>query len=223
MNDISTMIPESELNNYAQYLRIYSKGKVIIREGQVDDQQVFLLRHGTVEIFKTIGKRQEILDRVEAVNFFGEMAVLSRQPRSATVVAASDPVVVYAINDPNLNAILSHPAWGKMLVGRIADSLGRMNREYEYVKTRQDTQSKRIAELIGLLDIFGKIADTNGYNAQVVLDAIPTVIKAFGEKINVKPDFPDDAKLERYYQSGILSDQLYRALVVWYYKNHKTD
>jgi len=48
-------IPDEELQKFQPFLRVYAKGETILREGQVPDQRVFLLRQGEVEVIKKSG------------------------------------------------------------------------------------------------------------------------------------------------------------------------
>ena len=63
--------------------------EVIIREGEVDDA-MFIISSGKVKVTKTAESGQEIvLAHLSDGTFFGEMALLSESPRTASVIAAS--------------------------------------------------------------------------------------------------------------------------------------
>ena len=67
----------------------YLEGEVIFREGDPGDK-LFLLLDGSVEVIKDHEGNAELkLQTLHAVNYFGEMAILTDEPRSATTVAAS--------------------------------------------------------------------------------------------------------------------------------------
>ncbi|MBI3757493.1 MAG: cyclic nucleotide-binding domain-containing protein [Deltaproteobacteria bacterium] len=67
--------------------RVYSQGAVILRGGEVGDS-VFLISSGSVQVtlWGTSGPLFP-LAILQAGEIFGEMAVLERRPRSATVLA----------------------------------------------------------------------------------------------------------------------------------------
>ncbi len=67
--------------------RVYPQGTVILREGEVGDS-VFLLSSGSVQV-ALWGTRGPLMPLaiLQAGEIFGEMAVLERRPRSATVLA----------------------------------------------------------------------------------------------------------------------------------------
>jgi len=67
--------------------REFQPGDVIVREGDPGGQ-LYLLLEGAVDVYLHHGApAEERLRTVEAVGYFGEMAVLDDQPRSATIVA----------------------------------------------------------------------------------------------------------------------------------------
>ena len=70
------------------------RGQVLIREGDVGDE-MFLLRHGSMVISKSVtGRVEQVLARIGPGDFFGEMALFDRSPRSATIQADSDTVLL---------------------------------------------------------------------------------------------------------------------------------
>lgn len=122
-------IPKDEVTSFQKYLRIYPKGSVIIREGETDIT-LFLLRYGTVTVYKQINReKRELVGEIEAVNFFGEMSIFNEEPRSATVEALSDDVLVVAVDRPNIDLILSFPHWGEMLISRLSKNLASTNNQ----------------------------------------------------------------------------------------------
>lgn len=65
----------------------FKTGDVLIKEGASEDS-VFLIRSGSVAISKKLGDREVTLSYVQAGHYVGEMAMLNRSPRSATVKAS---------------------------------------------------------------------------------------------------------------------------------------
>jgi HEAT repeat protein len=88
----------------------YLPGEVIVREGEPGDR-LFLLLEGEVHVIKNHGAPQESLLRaMRAVAWFGEMAVLADEPRTATVVAATHSRLLSLDGDSLRDLILEHPA-----------------------------------------------------------------------------------------------------------------
>ncbi len=128
-----------EIASYRDITRIYSKGEVIIREGD-QEHALYMLRVGKVEVLKGAGASRESMSTIEAVNFFGEMGMINDEPRSATVIAASDEVVVYRIPNPNIHTILTNPQWAELLILRLSKNLARSVEQHLLV-------SKQVKEL----------------------------------------------------------------------------
>ncbi len=64
----------------------YSAGQPIVREGEQSNVGFFLIADGQVEV----RRGDQVLAKLGAGQFFGEMSVLDGQPRSADVFAVSD-------------------------------------------------------------------------------------------------------------------------------------
>lgn len=77
------------LARQAQRLR-YHVADVIVREGD-RDARLFVVLSGTVEVFKSYGSQQQrCLGQLGQGSYFGELALLNDEVRSATVVARTD-------------------------------------------------------------------------------------------------------------------------------------
>lgn len=120
-------ITSEEFAAFNSFMQVYHKGAQIIQEGQINDRRLFLLRQGVVGIYKNTGDQSERISTVQAVNFFGEMTVITGGPRSATVRAETDDVVVYAFRSPELKSLIANPIWGSLLVTRMAKDLDSTN------------------------------------------------------------------------------------------------
>jgi len=75
-------------------------GQVVFREGDEQDQAMYVIVKGRVEIAKELpdGSR-EIVDTLGSGQCFGEMALADRQPRSATATTREDSVVLAFTGD----------------------------------------------------------------------------------------------------------------------------
>jgi len=85
-------IAEPELGTLAASLRERSlkRGQVLFREGEPGEEMFVVLR-GSIVISKPVtGRVEQVLARIGPGDFFGEMSLFDRSPRSATVQADSD-------------------------------------------------------------------------------------------------------------------------------------
>src|SRR2546427_11261795 len=89
-------IAEPELLILGQSLveRPLRKGQVICREGD-PGEEMFVVRRGSIVISKLVtGRVEQVLARIGPGDFFGEMALFDRSPRSATISADNDAVLL---------------------------------------------------------------------------------------------------------------------------------
>lgn len=85
-------VDDRDLSTFAGSLReqVLRRGQVLFREGD-HGHEMFLVRAGAIVISKTItGRVEQVLARIGPGDFFGEMALFDRSPRSATVQADTD-------------------------------------------------------------------------------------------------------------------------------------
>lgn len=101
----------------------FKKGDTLLLEGS-SGQEMYVLREGTVEI------------RVGAVpiavlkpgEFFGEMALIDEQARSATVVALSDGATIPISKQRFTFLVQNHPFFALEVMRVLVDRLRAMNR-----------------------------------------------------------------------------------------------
>ncbi len=92
-------VSEVDLENISALLieRRYPKNAIIVEEGLPGDY-MYVLREGRVKVTKASQDgREKIIDFFEAGAFFGEMSLLDRAPRSATV-RTLEPVTLLALS-----------------------------------------------------------------------------------------------------------------------------
>jgi len=81
------------------------RGQVLFREGDAGEE-MFLVREGTILVSKAVtGKVEQILARFGPGDFFGEMSLFDRSPRSATIQAETEAVLL-ALDRENLNGLV---------------------------------------------------------------------------------------------------------------------
>src|SRR6266536_3529247 len=84
-----------EKNPFAKFLTHFDRGHVLFKEGDEGDD-MYIIQSGRVAIKKKVKDGDTTLAVLEKGDFFGEMAILERLPRSATaeVVEEGDLIVI---------------------------------------------------------------------------------------------------------------------------------
>lgn len=86
---------DAQLERFAQFMEVQSvrQWTDIVKQGEIGDA-MYLVLEGEVRVRLMIGDRETILTALGAGEFFGEMALFDRGPRSADVVANKDSVLL---------------------------------------------------------------------------------------------------------------------------------
>jgi CRP-like cAMP-binding protein len=133
--------------------RVFPAGEPIIREGDPGDS-LFIMQSGEVEITKQLTlvldedtPKERVFIRLNAENgvYFGEMALLENETRSATVTALTDCSLLELHQKDFLDLIEHNPAMGVKLLLRLAQVLSRHLR-----KTNQDVVKLTTALAVSL-------------------------------------------------------------------------
>ena len=94
-----------EKSTFEKQVRMFNQGAVIFRENE-QGSEMFIIIQGVVEIRKSTGpSSSKILTTLKKGDMFGEMAIIEKQPRSATAVAVQ-PTRVLVLNERLYDAML---------------------------------------------------------------------------------------------------------------------
>jgi serine/threonine-protein kinase len=99
-------------------MRTFAAGSLIVEEGAEADA-AFLVTSGDCEVYRNVDGEKRIVRTLGAGEIFGEMGLLTRAPRTATVAALGD-VTVMVITPDALERELSHSGWLQVLVRALA-------------------------------------------------------------------------------------------------------
>jgi signal transduction histidine kinase len=132
-----------ELDQTAQ-LRIYSAGSSIFREGDPGDG-LYVIAEGRVQIACWVGQdERRVLSTLGPGEFFGEMAVLDEQTRSATALAETEVRTHFVPREDLLKALEGNPRLAVRLVKEFSLRLRDFNHRY----TMEVLQAERLT-LVG--------------------------------------------------------------------------
>ena len=100
----------------------YAAGDVIFEESE-QGEQMYAVKAGEVDILV----HNNVVETVEAGNFFGEMALIDKMPRSAKAVAKTDCQVVVVDKKRFLFLIQETPTFALQVMHALAERLRHMN------------------------------------------------------------------------------------------------
>ncbi|MEE8060274.1 MAG: Crp/Fnr family transcriptional regulator [Gemmatimonadales bacterium] len=140
-----SQLPEEDIRAFATLTRerTYPKGSVILFEDDPGDS-LYLVAGGQVKVV-LIGEdgREVILSVMGEGSFFGEMALIDDQPRSAHVIAMEDSRLLLLRRDDFQARLLKSPA---VAISLLAELSGRLR-----------LADEKIGSLV-LLDVNGRVA-----------------------------------------------------------------
>ena len=129
----------AEKNPFARFLTHFPAGKVLFREGDAGED-MYIIQSGRVAIKKRTGANKDVtLAVLEKGDFFGEMAVLERMPRSATAEMAEAGDLIVISGDTFGDMIKSNPEIAFRMLRKYSIRLREMVKQIE-------TLGKQMAE-----------------------------------------------------------------------------
>jgi CRP-like cAMP-binding protein len=115
--------------------KTYSNGKVIVRQGEMGDR-MFVIQSGRVRVTRTVDGREIELAELKEGDFFGEMAIIDRETRSATVSAVGD-VRLLSIDKKNfLRRIHEDPSLAYRVLQRMSLKIRELDAKLTQLKSR---------------------------------------------------------------------------------------
>ena len=129
----------------AMVSRTFRAGEVVVHEDDADNQTFFIIASGSVHIavFSPEGK-QTILARLKKGDFFGEMAILDGEPRSASVIANQPCTILMLYRKPFLSILNRFP---KIPIQMLVEMSRRLRHTNRHINT------------LSLMSVYGRVAD----------------------------------------------------------------
>lgn len=131
------MVPvESDL--FSRFGQDRQAGTVIFREGDEGDQ-MFIIQGGRVKVSRLIGGKEQLLAVLGKGDFFGEMALVTRERRTATVTTL-EPVRLLAFNQEGfLGMINKNPKIALNVIDKLCRRLANANQHLRHL-ARKDAR-----------------------------------------------------------------------------------
>jgi CRP-like cAMP-binding protein len=122
----------SEKNPFAKFLTRFTKGHVLFHEGDEGDE-MYIVQSGRVAIKKKVKDGDTTLAVLEKGDFFGEMAILERMPRSATAEVAEDGDLIVISGEVFGDMIKANPEIAVRMLRKYSIRLRETNKQIEQI------------------------------------------------------------------------------------------
>ena len=106
--------------------RAYSEGEIVVQQGDVGDC-MFVIQEGEVEVVRNEGGRETRLTVLRPGDFFGEMALVDREVRSATVRAIGPARILTVDKRTFLRRIQEDPSLALNVLKAMSGRIRRLN------------------------------------------------------------------------------------------------
>ncbi|HYN40581.1 MAG TPA: cyclic nucleotide-binding domain-containing protein, partial [Thermoanaerobaculia bacterium] len=142
-------LTDDQVSGLARHARLerYTAGEALVRQGEAGGS-LFVVRTGDVRVERTDGGSTRELARIGPGSFFGEMSLLTGEPRSASVVALGEVEVV--VVEKNAFSTLLHD--DGHLARALSEALEERTRSQARVETPAASAVGPQAMTDGLLD-----------------------------------------------------------------------
>ncbi|HDQ26369.1 MAG TPA: cyclic nucleotide-binding domain-containing protein [bacterium] len=127
------MVTEDEI--ISQYGKKYSAGDYVFKEGD-PGEEMFIIHKGKINITKMTGDGEKTLVTLGSGDFFGEMAVIDKAPRSAGAVAAEDTICVVLNEDLFEQQMQRNAKIVKKIMKNMSARLRAMNEQLQMLTTK---------------------------------------------------------------------------------------
>lgn len=148
-NNEGSSLPIFSLPAFERFKKTYEPGQVIIAEHEPGDC-FYLIQSGNVQLVKCVNGSSKNLDILKPGEFFGEMAILDKSPRSATCMAAGH-VECLEFNKENFEILITgNPQIALILLKLFCKRIYDQKRRFKILVVKDVTA--RIADVFLMLD-----------------------------------------------------------------------
>ncbi|HBR57903.1 MAG TPA: hypothetical protein DEA22_10620 [Blastocatellia bacterium] len=128
-------------------IRLYAPGEMIVRRGQ-EGRSMFVVVRGAVEIQIPTAKRNAAKIQIGVNDFFGEMSLLTGEPRSATVVAIEETEVLQIRKETLKPLFEANPDLMRCIGEIIAERRAFLKAEENFEESMQPDREKGVLRSI---------------------------------------------------------------------------
>ncbi|MGQ9706996.1 MAG: Crp/Fnr family transcriptional regulator [bacterium] len=139
---------------FDKYGRVYKDGEVICKEGDPGDK-MFIIHEGQVKITKRVANKETTLAVLKEGEFFGEMAIIDNEPRSASAIAQGETKLIELDSDIFEEQIRNNPKIIMQILKKMSQRLREANHQIQTLLMKSNS-SKVAGALLLISNRFGK-------------------------------------------------------------------
>jgi small-conductance mechanosensitive channel/CRP-like cAMP-binding protein len=158
--DFLAALPATELEKLSRSAEahLYAEGEVIVRKGDTADD-MYIVRTGQVSVMMTNGngaQKREVA-KLGAGKFFGEMALMTGEPRTADVVAKTDAELLVITHGAFQATLAAHPELAETVSRVIAERQAKLTEASKTPGKGTEAIEERTSQLLGKIKSFFSI------------------------------------------------------------------
>jgi CRP/FNR family transcriptional regulator, cyclic AMP receptor protein len=116
--------------------KIYPDGSEIIKQGEVGNS-MYIVQKGAVEVVYSEGGREIVLSVLGPGDVFGDMALFTKLPRSATVRAKDQAIVLTIDKQGFLKRVHEDPSFAFLILKQMSERILKLDEEVSRLKGKR--------------------------------------------------------------------------------------
>jgi CRP-like cAMP-binding protein len=174
----------NEQDVFSKYGRTYGPGEVIFSEGEIG-AEMFIIQSGKVRIAKRTKDSEKTLVILEGGDFFGEMAVIDKGPRSASATALEETRCIVLNEDIFEQQMQNNARIVKKILKNMSVRLRDANKQIENLLIK-DT-NRRVANAIMQLALkHGRTREGINLGSELSVEELAKMVGLGGEPDKVR-------------------------------------
>ena len=123
--------------NFGLLGKVYTDGECIVTQGEVG-QCMYVIQQGKVEVFVESENCEAVLATLKSGTVFGEMALFSKEPRSASVRAKGKALILTIDKRAFFKRVQEDPSLAFRILQKMSKRIKKLNTELVRFKTGQE-------------------------------------------------------------------------------------
>ncbi len=125
-----------EAHLFWKFGKEFPKGTILFKEGD-KNREMYVILKGKVKISRTVSKKEEKLAVISKGEFFGEMAVLTNEPRTATAEVIEPSKILVVDADTFETLIRTHSEIALKMLQNLASRLHETDKKLSNLSRRR--------------------------------------------------------------------------------------